>query len=342
MGMADILFFTSPIGLGHATRDYAISRHLAESSIEFVTGSGAARLFERYHLNVQDVYCPPRFTVRDGALRGRLKWLWRYYRYYRECRQAAESIIMKEPPRLIVSDEDFAALAAGQAAKIPTVLVTDLLETDFVGGPASILERRMNRSMQSMMARCRRVILPEDGADQKNIRRVGPIVRRTAKTRDELRRELEFTRDTILITAGGTDAGRFLIDQAVQATAGSDADVVVVSGPSMDIKCDGVRRAGFVTDMHEWVYAADVVVSLAGRSTMDEAAAYGTPGIFIPIRDHFEQESNARRMGFSYRDINRLSSLIRKMLSKNREPVASDGAVHAAECISDILGEANN
>ena len=38
----------------------------------------------------------------------------------------------------------------------------------------------------------------------------------------------------------------------------------------------------------------DLVVSLAGRSTIDESRVYGTPGIFIPIKDHFEQEQNAK------------------------------------------------
>ena len=54
------------------------------------------------------------------------------------------------------------------------------------------------------------------------------------------------------------------------------------------------------------IFAADLLISLAGKSTIDEANAYGTPGIFIPIKDHFEQEDNAKEQGFVFDDIKRL------------------------------------
>ncbi len=37
---------------------------------------------------------------------------------------------------------------------------------------------------------------------------------------------------------------------------------------------------------------------------------YGTPGIFIPIKDHFEQEHRANSLGFKYDDIFRLAGLM--------------------------------
>ncbi len=39
--------------------------------------------------------------------------------------------------------------------------------------------------------------------------------------------------------------------------------------------------------MHELVYASDLLISLAGRSTIGEANVYHIPAIFIPIRNHF-------------------------------------------------------
>ena len=63
----------------------------------------------------------------------------------------------------------------------------------------------------------------------------------------------------------------------------------------MTKKFDNVKNLGFVDNLHELIFAADLIISLAGKSTIDEANAYGTPGIFIPIKGHFEQEDNARR-----------------------------------------------
>src|SRR5207249_2705381 len=73
-----------------------------------------------------------------------------------------------------------------------------------------------------------------------------------------------------------------------------DAELVIVSGPALKIDNDNIRNLGFVNNLHEIIYAADLVISLAGKSTIHESRHYGTPGIFIPIKGHFEQEENAK------------------------------------------------
>ena len=42
--MTDVIFFSSPIGLGHATRDIAITQHLDNMKIKFVSGEGGPKL----------------------------------------------------------------------------------------------------------------------------------------------------------------------------------------------------------------------------------------------------------------------------------------------------------
>ncbi len=37
---------------------------------------------------------------------------------------------------------------------------------------------------------------------------------------------------------------------------------------------------------------------------------YGIPGIFIPIKNHFEQEDRAKSLGFKYEDIYKLDTLM--------------------------------
>jgi UDP-N-acetylglucosamine--N-acetylmuramyl-(pentapeptide) pyrophosphoryl-undecaprenol N-acetylglucosamine transferase len=89
--------------------------------------------------------------------------------------------------------------------------------------------------------------------------------------------------------------------------------------------------------MHDLVYAADLVISLAGRSTIDESMAYGTPGIFIPIKNHFEQEQNAARFGFKYEDIFRLEHLIKEKIGCRSNVVDIKGAARAAKIISMLM-----
>ena len=337
--MKVVNFFSSPIGLGHVTRDIAIVNNFENISTNFTTGSGAAKILKKMNLKVQDAYNPPSFVVENGTLKNPAIWLWRYYRYYKECKNISQKIIQNNIPDLVISDEDFASLTIAQDMKIPTVLITDVLETRFTKGLASFIEKKMNKSMQEIIKKCDIVIIPENGDSQDNIRKVGPIVRQTSLTREELREKFSFERKTIVISIGGTDAGLFLIKKALDVISkiNQDVEVILVSGPSVDKKFEDVRNLGFVENLHELIFAADLIISLAGKSTIDEANAYGTPSIFIPIKGHFEQEDNAREQGFVFEDINRLDELILKKLEAKRNQVHTDGAKTASDIIKKLM-----
>ena len=328
-------FFSSPIGLGHVTRDIAIVKNLEDFSVNFVTGSGAAKILKKLNYNIDDVYNPPSFVVENGVLNNQTKWLWNYYQYYKNCKNISEKIIKKNNSELVISDEDFASLTIAQEVKIPNILITDVLETKFTKGIASFIEKKMNKSMMNIIKNCDIVIIPENGENVDNIRRVGPIVREINLSREELRKKFLFNKKTILISVGGTDAGLFLIQKSIESILKLrlDIEIILVTGPSITKKFDNVKNLGFVDNLHELIYASDVVISLAGKSTIDEANAYGTPGIFIPIKDHFEQENNSKNEGFSFNDINKLDKLILEKLEKKRNKVNTNGAELAAEII---------
>jgi len=332
-------FFSSPIGLGHVTRDIAIVNNLENISVNFVTGSGAAKILEKLDYKLEDVYNPPSFVVKNGILNNQSKWLWNYFQYYKSCKNISEKILKKNNSQLVISDEDFASLTVAQNLKIPNILITDVLETKFTKGIASFIERKMNKSMMKIIKNCDVVIIPEEGNDQDNIRRVGPIVRKINFSRDELREKFSFNKTTVIISIGGTDAGLFLIDKAIKSTLkiNQDIEIVVISGPSITKKFDNVKNLGFVNNLHELIYASDLIISLAGKSTIDEAKAYGTPGIFIPIKGHFEQEDNAKREGFVFEDINRLDELVLEKLEQKRNKINTDGAKIASEIIKKLI-----
>jgi UDP-N-acetylglucosamine--N-acetylmuramyl-(pentapeptide) pyrophosphoryl-undecaprenol N-acetylglucosamine transferase len=328
------IFFTSPIGLGHATRDMAIAEQL-KTELLFVSGKGAAKLLVKSY-DTLDVYRPEKFIVESGQLQHSFKWLMNYYSYYKRCKEIAKDILNKHDG-LIISDEDFASIAVGKEMERKRVLITDITETHFTSGLASIVEKKMNKEMQKMMEACDRVIIPDVGNDSGNVRHVGPIVRQASAERDTLRKRFGFDKKIILVTIGGTDVGRYLIEKAIEAhnKLKLDSELVIASGPSLQLPdSQEYRNLGFVDNLHELIYAADLVVSLAGRSTMDESIAYGTPGIFIPIKNHFEQEQGAARLGFKYEDIFRLEVLMQEKLGRRNNPVDAGGAARAAKIIS--------
>ena len=345
-----VLFFASPIGLGHATRDIAICeelKSLTREKISVITGSPAYDIFVNYGYSAENVYNPEQFDIDSSMqLHSRLKWLFNYFMYYRRCKQIASRFVDGRDD-LIVSDEDFASIAIGEKKDRKRVVITDLLETHFVRGMFAALESRMNKSMLNMLAKCNRVIIPDFGEDVDNISYVGPIVRKSSiSDRDQLRKKLGIEKRTILITIGGTSAGRHLIEKALNAynklRSEMDLDLLVATGPSLskfENNQTDYRNIGFVDNLHEFIYASDLVVSLAGRSTIDESRVYGTPGIFIPIKGHFEQEQNASRVGYSYEDISRLETLMRETIEKGRSdnPKIQNGAQIAAKIIMKMI-----
>lgn len=338
-------FFSSPIGLGHVTRDIAVANNFENIETSFVTGEGAAKILKDLNFKVHDVYKPPSFIVENGTLKNPAKWLWNYYRYFGECKKISRKIISNENPNLIISDEDFASLSVAQQNQIPTVLITDILETNFTKGKlTSFIERKMNKSMQEIIKKCDIVIIPEDGENQNNIKRVGPIVRQIDYSRKELRGRFSFEKRTIVISIGGTDAGLFLIEKSLEMISkiNQDVEVVLVSGPSVTRKFKGVRNMGFVNNLHEIIFAADLLISLAGKSTIDEANTYGTPAIFIPIKGHFEQEDNAREEGFVFEDIKRIDLLILEKLEQKRNDITNNNAKKAADIIKKVVNQQSN
>ena len=337
--MNDFDFFSSPIGLGHITRDIAIVEKFQKCKSKFITGSGAAKILRNQNFTVLDTYKPPVFVIKNGVLQNSTKWLWEYYKYYKECKIISKKILLADSPNIVISDEDFASLSNAQEMKIPTVLITDILETKFTNGIISIIERKMNKSMERIIDKCDVVIIPEYGKDSGNIKRVGPIVRQIEESRIKLREKFTFTKKTILISIGGTDAGLFLIEESLKVIKriNQDIEIVVVSGPAINKKFENVRNMGFVNNLHELIFAADVIISLAGKSTIDEANTYGTPSIFIPIKGHFEQENNAEKQGFVFEDIERLKELILEKIEQKRNQEKTEGAAKASKIIKKMF-----
>jgi UDP-N-acetylglucosamine--N-acetylmuramyl-(pentapeptide) pyrophosphoryl-undecaprenol N-acetylglucosamine transferase len=356
-----VLFFTSPIGLGHATRDIAICeklRSLTNDKILFVTGSAAYTIISNKGYVAYDVYTPNNFQVNYSMhLQSMIKWLIQYVSYYKRCKIIAQQFIEKNNERnlLIVSDEDFASITVGKNRNMKRILITDILKTHFLKGLPSIIEYGMNRSLERMIRSCDHVIIPDYGSDVDNKSYIGPIVRElTTIDREALRKKFEMYKPTILLTIGGTTSGKYLIEMTIKAfkklRMKLDINLLIVSGLSVEVQdkllctsnTDNIINLGFVNNLHEYIYASDLVVSLAGRSTIDESIVYKTPGIFIPIKNHFEQEENARRMGYNYEDIFRLESLILEKFNKmsltaNDKNITQVGSEKAAKIILETL-----
>jgi pimeloyl-ACP methyl ester carboxylesterase/predicted glycosyltransferase len=178
--------------------------------------------------------------------------------------------------------------------------------------------------------------------------------------RRELRMQLGYDPDETLclVSVGGSGVGLDLLRRVVEAhpLAGESIPglrTVVVTGPRIDPEAlprlPGVAVESFLPDLHRHLAVADVSVVQGGLSTTMELTASRRPFVYVPLRNHFEQQIHVRhrlerhRAG-RYLDYVRatpdtIATAITEELAAEADylPVPSDGAARAAQMIADLL-----
>jgi pimeloyl-ACP methyl ester carboxylesterase/predicted glycosyltransferase len=179
--------------------------------------------------------------------------------------------------------------------------------------------------------------------------------------RDALKRELGFdaTRPLIVATAGGSAVGAHLLRRIAGAfeilrREVPSAEMLLVCGPRIDTsefrRVDGMRVAGYVHDLFKILACCDLAVVQGGLSTTMELVANRRPFIYVPLRNHFEQNFHVahrlRRHGApppTHYDEATPEHMAREMRRRlgtavEYEPVPADGAMRAASLIAPLLG----
>ncbi len=161
----------------------------------------------------------------------------------------------------------------------------------------------------------------------------------------------------LVVSVGGTSAGKYLVDffstYRQEISQRLDCLILVLLGSRISQSSyhtetiESIRFLQFIPDTISLFKAADCVVCQAGASTMNEIVCVGTACVTVPISNHFEQESNARRFakkyGFdvvNYSDItvNSLTeAVLRTLNAKNYTPASfSSNVEKAARLIMEI------
>lgn len=333
-------------GLGHAARSVALARGLLERDPRlyflFLAGSPALDLVVSNGFDALTMPPAPEFPTRDGVLQP----VWRWYRDYLRYLRTADRFMRKEGDweyyRFLISESELASVREALRHRVPTALIVNEFRRDFARDPMSHAAEGVGNFWFSRLARRIDLILVSDsGPDWPNVKRIGPIVRRPSASREQLREDLFFRKRTILVTGGGTAAGDFLLREAVKAFREldlADTSMVVVSGPKLKVDpAPGVYTYGFLPNLHDYVLAADLVVCTAGKGTVSEARAYGTPVIAIPPRGHSEAERNAGALGYRFEDGQRLKELIPEKLALGRLPPEPTGNQEAIRHLRGFL-----
>ncbi len=343
--MTRILYGVSPIGLGHATRSLVLSHELGRNGAEvrFFSGGKAAEFIRERGFRVDDIVEDPVPHVSDGEMSRVALWYVRSWIANRRTIPRTRRLLDSYSPDLVVCDEEFSGMVVAGERGVKRVFVADELALGFARTWLSRkIEERVDRWYKSLQESVDLLLVPEPGESGGNRRFVGPIVRAPTLSPAEARASYGLPNGgMVLFATSGSGLGRELalrVRDAI-AKAGLAGTSLVITG-NRGPRVDGseVYDLGVVPDNQNLVAAADLVVSTAGKSTIDEAAASGTPIIVIPIRHHAEQERNAAALGYTSGDVSRLPDLIREMYGRRQPPRRFNGEVEASRAILSLDG----
>jgi pimeloyl-ACP methyl ester carboxylesterase len=178
--------------------------------------------------------------------------------------------------------------------------------------------------------------------------------------RAALRAALGYREDerVILVSAGGTRVGRGLLHKCARAfsliaSRVPDTRLLLVAGPRLDPgelpRSPQIDVRPFVPHLFRHHAAADLAVVQGGLTTTMELAAFRTPFLYFPLRNHFEQQffvsRRLQRLGAGTRmDYDRTTDedLAAAMLDHLGKPVAwgevtAGGTARAAAMLAELL-----
>jgi predicted glycosyltransferase len=179
-------------------------------------------------------------------------------------------------------------------------------------------------------------------------------------SRADLRERLGYRQGerVCIVTVGGSGVGAHLIRRILESTPMVRARLpelrmIVVAGPRIDPRAleapAGVEVRAFVPDLDRHLAACDLALVQGGLTTCMELAAAGTPFLYFPLRNHFEQNFHVahrlerygagRRLEFATATPDTIADAMLAELGAPRrpQPVEADGAARAARMLADLL-----
>lgn len=395
------LYLSSPIGLGHARRDLAVTRELRklhpELQVDWLAQDPVTRFLdankERIHPaskllaneseHIEDE-CGEHDLNAFQAIRSMDEILIKNFMVFQEVleEQAYDLVIadeawdvdhywhehpgMKKAPIAWFTDfvgwvpfdengpheafltTDYNAEMIGHVENNPQVRDRAI----FVGGPEDIVDLGFGEGLPQM-----RDWIPKHFEFSDYIIGQHPS---EFGSREDLRVEFGYhdDRKTCIVSVGGSGVGARLIERILEAYPIAkrqipDLRLIVVAGPRLDPARfnlpEGVEIRAFVPDLDRHLAACDLALVQGGLTTCMELAAAGTPFLYFPLRNHFEQNFHVatrlerynagRKMLFHQSSPERIAEAMTAELKTPRiaKPVCGEGAKKAAKMLAELI-----
>ncbi len=178
--------------------------------------------------------------------------------------------------------------------------------------------------------------------------------------RAEVRRELGYREDerVCIVAVGGSAVGVDLLRRVARAFPAGRRSIdglrmIVVTGPRIDPAdlpaIEGVEYRTYVHELYRHLAVADVAIVQGGLTTTMELTACRVPFLYVPLRNHFEQNFHVRARLDQYRagtylpyeelDEENLVAMLAAEVGRQVDyvPVETDGAARAAARLARLL-----
>ena len=314
-----VLLMPCGIGMGHASRCVTIAKKLQEEGVEVAFASyGCGYEMLNSYYNYQILKLPEiKFYGDKGILD--IKYTVKKsidipYIFLKSIYHESK-IIKKFKPDIIVADSHFSVPITAKVLGIPCVMIQNELTLNFSElypeeKRVEYLETGLKKFIKDVCNLSEVIIVPDVlGSTEipeklnKKVIHTGPFLRddnHNSKSKEDIKRKLGFndSEKIVLVTVGGSDFGIELLKLICDASSNLECDrLIIVTGPGIkaDFICesDKVVKKKFLDNMMEWMKISDVIVTLAGHTSIMEIISLGIPNIIIPIDNHPEQLKNA-------------------------------------------------
>lgn len=178
--------------------------------------------------------------------------------------------------------------------------------------------------------------------------------------RAELREKLGYRPDerVCIVTVGGSGVGTHLIKRILQSYPLArarlpDLRMILVAGPRIDPASlnapEGVDVRAFVPNLDRHLAACDLALVQGGLTTCMELTAAGTPFLYFPLRNHFEQNFHVahrldrygagRRMDYATSTPDMIAGAVVEVLKAPTrfKSVEAGGAARAARMLAELF-----
>jgi uncharacterized protein (TIGR00661 family) len=313
-----VLIMPCGIGMGHASRCVAIAQKLQEQDIEVVFASYGSgyEMLKAYHeyetLKLPDIIFyggEGEFDIKYTAKKSiKVPFTFLKSIYYES------KIIKKFKPDIILADSHFSVPITAKVLGIPCIMITNELTLNFSElypeeKTIEYLENGLKKFVTDVCKLCKVIMIPDvTGSTEippklKDIVvHTGPFLKNDPKnmhSKEYLRNQLGFGNNEkiVLVTVGGSEFGIELLKIICDASSNMNYDrLIIVTGPQIEAdfikESHKIIKKKFLTNMMDWMKISDVIISLAGHTTIMEVMSLGIPNIIVPINNHSEQLKN--------------------------------------------------